>query len=222
MRTRLSCLCLAIPWFFPSLQGQTSPSRTAPGVAIESNDVRKETVYRISDGACHIDWIIYRSDVNKGVIQHRATCNLPLSQQAPLIAQLLEKLTSDEESVRTFRTLYLGRLESFQELPERLAILARQSPQWEPHRGRPKVGPLHSFVVTLANQGGLFDEWREVFRRFNLRFEISSVEKVSVAKAAKLPYFQRLHERGIAAADRVPHDCQVWLAVTPGTAEPVK
>jgi hypothetical protein len=206
-------ICLAILWPSVSVHSQTSPSTTAPSVAVESNDTRKETVYRISDGSCRINWTIYHSHVNQGVIQHRASCDLPLGQQTPLIAKLLEKLSAEEESAGAFRTLYLGRLESFQGLPERLAILAKESPQWDLRRGRPKAGPVHSFVVTLANQGGLFDEWREVFQRFNWRLEVSAVEKVSVSKAGTLPYFQRLKEKGIAAKDRVPYDCQVWLAV---------
>lgn len=211
---RLCFICLAFMWLSPSLHSQTGPSRAAPDVAVESNDTRQETVYRIFDGSCQISWTIYHSQVNQGVIQHQASCDLPLRQQTPLIAKLLETLSAEQESARTFRTLYLGRLESFQGLPERLAILAKRSPQWDLRRGQPKVGPVHSLVVTLANQGGLFDEWREVFQRFNWRLEVSAVEKVSVSKAGKLPYFQRLKEKGIAAADRVPHDCQVWLAVT--------
>jgi hypothetical protein len=205
---------MATAWLPVSVHCQADPSKTDSPVVVELHPDLQETVYRITEKSCAIRWTVYHSQVNKGVVQHQATCDLPLSQQAPLIARLLESVMKDDETARTFHTLSLGRLNSFPGLPARLAILAKQSPLWDLRRGRVSEGRTSQWLVQLANQGRFYDEWQGVFQRFNRHIEVSSVEHVAFSKAGELPYFKELQDQGIAPADRVPYDCQVWLAVT--------
>lgn len=182
-------------------------------VVVEPDSAKKETVYRITDGACQIRWTVFHSELNAGIIQHRATCSLPLGQQLSLTAKLLEKVLADQPS-ESFRTLSLGRLDSFPGMTAQLAKLAKQSPQWDLQKGQPKSGKMSEFVVALANQGQLLEEWQAMFARFHRKVKVSGVERVSVSKAADLPNFKQLKEAGIDAADKVPYDCEMWLSVT--------
>jgi len=125
----------------------------------------------------------------------------------------MEKVRS-EQPVSSFRTLFLGLLDTQPGLPLRLALLAKRSPQWDSHLGRPKQGPLDRLVVQLANESTLFEEWQQLFHRFGLRIRVSGVESVSVAEAGKLPFFGEWQKHGIQAADRVPYNGLVWFAVT--------
>jgi hypothetical protein len=186
----------------------------AAQVVVESDAGKTETLYSISDGTCQIRWTVFESATNAGVIQHRATCGLPLGQQLSLTARLLEKVVAAEREGHNFRSMYLGRLDSLPGMSARLAILAKQSPRWDLRKGQPKSGNINAFVAQLANQGGLYQEWQEMFQRFDRHVEVSGVEKVAVSKAGDLPDFKQLQEQGIGAADKVPYDCQIWLAVT--------
>ena len=209
----LGCLGMATAWLPVSVHCQADP-KTDSHVVVEPHPEIQETVYRITGKSCEIRWTVYHSQVNKGVIKHQSTCDLPLGRQTPLIARLLESVLKDDETARTFHTLYLGRLNSFPGLPARLAVLVRQSPLWDLRRGRVSEGRTNQWLVQLSNQGRFYDEWQEAFQRFGRHIEVSSVEHVALSKAGDLPYFKELQAQGIAPADRVPYDCQVWLAVT--------
>jgi hypothetical protein len=200
--------------FSVSVRGQADPSQPDHPVIMEPRPDRQETVYRLTDTSCEISWTVYHSQVNQGIVQHQAKCALPLKEQASLLTRILERVRMAEPASWTLQTVYLGRLSSFPGLSERLAIQAKQSPKWDPRTGQPVSGQASPLVVQLANQARLFDEWQGVFQRFDLRIEVASVEQVSVMKAGALPYFKQLQVQGMTAADRVPYDCQLWLAVT--------
>lgn len=186
-------------------------------VSIRSNPAGTETVYRIVSGSCQIDWTLIHSGLNAGIVLHREVCGLPLRQQVPLITKLLEKVVSADGDARSFRTLSLGRLHSFPEMPERLAILAARSPQWDRRAGRPKSGSSNTFIAELAKHDSFYQEWQTMFARFDRHVEISGVEKVLVSEAGKLPFFTQLQAHDVTATDKLPYDCVVWLSVKPRT-----
>ena len=95
------------------------------------------------------------------------------------------------------------------------ALLAKKVSEWDV-RGKKacrRTGTLDAFIAKLANQGGLFQDWQKIFQRLGRGTKVTGVEKVSVAKAGDLPYFEQLKAGGINADDRVPSDAVVWLAV---------
>jgi len=76
-------------------------------------------------------------------------------------------------------------------------------------RGRERV------VRKLANEALIYAELLPVFSQSGLEIKLTSVEKVLVLPAGRLPFFEKLREGGVRAPDRVPFDCQTWFSVRP-------
>lgn len=184
----------------------------SPSVTIAPDPARQETVYRILSRGCDISWTVPHTKVNAGIVQQRSQCVLPLADQLDLAGKLLERILKDQPA--RFDTLFLGRLDLQPGMSERLARLAKESPQWDVRAGRAKSGPDDSLVVGLANDTALFADWQQLFHRFGLRIRVSGVENVAVSPAGSLPFFDDLQKHGVRAADRLPHDCLIWFGVT--------
>ena len=204
----VTLFCVAVVLSLP-IAGQTDTP-----VSVEDHPERQETVYQIAERSCEIEWTVSHSQVNRGVIQQRGACTLALGQQAPLIAKLLEAVIREAGGRDTPHTLYLGRLAPFPGLSARLAVLAARSSQWDAQRGQAKNGRNNEIVKHLARQDHFYQEWQDAFRRAGLQIEVSSVEKVLVSKAGKLSFYRELQGQSVPAADQVPYDCQIWLAIT--------
>ena len=185
-------------------------------VRVEPRPERQEVVYRIAEGKCDIQWTVYQSEINRGVIQHRGTCELPMREQSPLIRKLLESTMKDPETAKSFHTLSVGLVNAFPGLSARLATLGRESSGWDLRAGRPKSGTINGFVRDLARQGRFFAEWQDAFKVFQRQIEVAHVEEVAVAPAGELPFFGQLKGQGIRHRDRVPYNCDVWLKVNAG------
>jgi len=182
-------------------------------VIVKELTATKETVYSIEDGACEISWTAEHTKLNQHVIQQRSTCELPLSAQLLLIEKLLVRALEDKETASNFKTLYLGGLRSYPEMRERLAVLAKRSPEWDLAKGRPKSGWIDAFFVKLANQQEFLAGWQELFQRHGLRIKVSAVEKAEVSDAGSLSYFKDLERAGIKASDRVPSNCLTGFTI---------
>jgi hypothetical protein len=174
----------------------------------------KETVYSIEDGSCRISWTAAHTKLNQHVVQQRSTCDLPLGRQLPLIEKLLVRVLEDKETASNFKSLYLGGLKAYPEMRERLAVLAKRSPEWDLAKGRPKSGGIDPFFVKLANQKEFLAGWQELFQRHGLRIDVSAVDEADVSEAGSLSYFKRLEQEGIKASDRVPSNCLTGFAIS--------
>jgi len=210
----MGCIGISTLWFSFFVHGQSGPVAQDNIVIVEPDPAKMETVYRITEGPCDISWTVYHSQTNQGILQYRSRCTFPLGKQVQLISKILAKILQDEGNSMKFHTLFLGRLNSSAEISARLVTMAEQSPGWDSQRGRPTSGGINQFIVKLANQAHLYDEWKEMFHRFNKSIEVSSVERVLVSKAGELPYFDQIKNQGIKATDKLPYDCLVWLSVT--------
>jgi hypothetical protein len=182
-------------------------------VTVKEVAATQETVYSVDDASCHLSWTASHTKLNEHVIQQRSTCTLPLTQQLVLIDKLLTRVLEDKETASKFRSLYLGGLKAYPELRERLAVLAKRSPEWDPIKGRPKVGRLDVFLVKLANQKEFLADWQELFQRHGLRIAVSAVDEPDVSVAGSLSYFKRLQQEGIKANERVPSNCLTGFAI---------
>lgn len=197
-------ICLTLCLLFSSL--------AAGQVTVKEMAETKETVYSVEDGSCRISWTAAHTKLNQSVVQQRSTCDLPLSQQLPLIEKLLVRVLEDKETASNFKSLSLS-LKAYPEMREQLAILAKHSPEWDLGKGRPKSGGIGPFFVKLANQQEFLAGWQELFQRHGLRIEVPGVEKADVSAAGNLPYFKHLEQQGIKASDRVPSNCLTGFAV---------
>jgi hypothetical protein len=190
----------------------------ASAAAVTYSATDKETTYGISSGNCAIYWIA--RDAEPGVILRREKCSLPLSGQIPLLAQICTEFFNSGHAP-AFRTLFWGRLAPdgslpvSQELSIRIARAAHKSPGWDVKKGRPKNGDINGFIKDLANRQMIYPELKELFERFHKNITLCCVEKVLVAKAGNLPFFDQLKQDGIRASDRLPFDCLAWFAVAP-------
>jgi len=186
---------------------------------VEHDSANRETDYTIVSGDCRITWTVYHTEANRGVIRHRSDCGLALAEQAPLIGKVLRKVMAADAEAAAFRTLSWGRLypDGARDLtmPARLALAAKRSADWDAVKGAPRGGDVNGWVRKLANEALIYEELRPVFSQSGLDISLSSVEKVLVLPAGRLPFFERLREGGVGTQDKMPFDCQTWFSVRP-------
>jgi hypothetical protein len=188
-------------------------------VVVQFDPRYMETTYRITSGACQISWTVHKSDLNKGVVQHRSKCTLPLNKQLPLLSQILAEILKDTENAGSFHTFFWGRLIPDErngnlEMSFRLAMAAYRSPLWDAKGGRPKTGHENAFVVDLANKSNIYSELKRLFEKFDRKLEFSSAEKVLIMEAGKLPFFDQLKKHGVKATYKLPFDCLTSFSVS--------
>lgn len=202
---------------------QSGPAQHSPGeparFTMELSSIDNATVYGISSGDCAVKWIVYRNELNRGVIKHSSQCSWPLGQQLPLLSRLCEEVLGTDQDAQTFRTLFWGGLVPERkplslELSLRLALAAYRSPSWDARRGRPVHGDLNRFVKDLANSQPIYPELKTVFGRFHRSITLAGVEKVRVLKARDLPFYDELRKEGVQAGDKLPFDCMAWFSVS--------
>jgi len=188
-------------------------------VVVQFDPNYKEETYSITSGDCQISWIVHKSDLNKGVVQHRSKCTLPLHKQLPLLSQILAEILKDTENVGSFHTLFWGRLipnvrNGNSEMSFRLAMAAYSSPLWDANEGSPKTGHANAFVKNRANKSNIYSELKRLFENFDRKLEFAGAEKVLIMEAGKLPFFEQLKKNGVKATDKLPFDCLTWFSVS--------
>ncbi len=215
----MSLLACALMPACPVERPADSPQEPAPRVRVEDDAVLRETHYAVADGPCSVTWTVYRTEVNRGVIRHRANCDWPLADQAPLIADLLREVEESEPGASHFHTLAWGRLHpdgaGDVTMPMRLALAAINAEEWDADRGAPRSGDFNTWVRELANDAMIYGELQSVFRDAGLDIRVASVEKVLVMPAGELPFFDALHAQGVQPDEKLPYDCQAWFSVGP-------
>lgn len=85
----------------------------------------------------------------------------------------------------------------------KLALLAFQSPIWDKKLGRPKSGGENSFIVVLANEGKIA----------GVHLIATNAEKVRIAKASVLSFYNDLKKFGVSPDDKLPFDCIMWFSL---------
>jgi hypothetical protein len=185
-------------------------------VTIEHDSQWNATIYKISSRDCTIEWVARNTE--PGVIKYTAECAAPLAEQVPLLEKICGEFLSKDKNAQAFRTLFWGRLEpdnqnGSRELSLRLALAAHKSPGWDARRGKPKNGDINGFVKDIANREMIYPELKELFARLHKNITFSCAEKVLVQKAEKLPFFDRLKQQGVKAADKLPFDCMTWFSI---------
>lgn len=199
--------------------GLAQAPRDAP-VAITGNPLG--AAYTASRDECRIVWIVAYEGTNAGVILHRPDCQRPPAEQAPLLGRILDAIAAEPGRLRAIRTLHWGRL--FPDgaidgtLSIRVALTARRSPEWDARAGRPRSGDVNGFIRGLANESRFAPEIEAVFEARGLAIAVASVEKVLIARARELPFFDALAREGVKPDDRVPWDGQIWFSVSQSSA----
>jgi hypothetical protein len=188
-------------------------------VVVKHDPENRETDFTIVSGDCRITWTVYKTEANRGVFRHRSDCGLTLAEQAPLVGKVLRKVMATGVEAAGLRTLSWGRLcpdgARDTTMPARLALAAKRSAEWDAARGAPRSGDVNGWVRKLANEALIYAELLPVFSQSGLEIKLTSVEKVLVLPAGRLPFFEKLREGGVRAQDRVPFDCQTWFSVRP-------
>ncbi len=193
-----------------------------PEVVVELKSHLKEISYSVADGECKITWTVHTSEINRGVVTHRASCKAPRGEQATLMGALLERILADHPGQDVFRDLSWGRIApdfmGCTDMSLRLSRAAFQSPSWDKRRGKPTKGHSNHFVLLIADQQQIYPELADLFSRHGRQLSVSGVEKVLVAKADTLPCYPALKTHGVRPDDKLPFDCQLWFAVKPAGA----
>lgn len=152
-----------------------------------------------------------RSAEAEGVVV-RPGCPLSMDALATLLDAAFRWMPAGD--ARPVHTIYLGRLESYPEWAEQLALAAARSRRWNGRTGKPR-GPAESSNAVVAELlgGPAFPEaLRKVCIRWGLKPRIGSVEKVLVFPARQA---LRTRPAAIPPDALLPVDAQVWLNLKP-------
>jgi hypothetical protein len=156
--------------------------------------------------------------INRGGISHRTDCPMPLTDHRGLYEKLLQGMFGDlsrRDLMDSVRWISWGRIgEGETEMSQRLAIAAKGSPRWDPVKGKASGGDVNGFVRDLANGRMIYREIKDLFAAYGWTIRATSVEKVLIARAGKLPSFAALKSHGIRRTDAVPFDFQLWFSVS--------
>ncbi len=193
--------------------------QTAPNPGPESEVRKRSTVlgteFVQEKNGCRIVWTALTNE--PGVFRSRSECSVPLSDQARLIGELLKSIQG--ETITAMRTLDWGRL--YPDGPKdvtmsaRLAAAARDSSDWDPVLGKARSPDINGVVRRIADQAMIYRELSAGFQEVGLEIKLVSVEKVLVAPAAELPFYDQLKNQGVRPKDRLPYDFQTWFSVRP-------
>jgi hypothetical protein len=66
----------------------------------------------------------------------------------------------------------------------------------------------------LSARARIYAELAEVFESRGFDIMVSSVEKVLVVDAEKLPFYPYLKAMGVKPEERLPFDCQMWFRIS--------
>lgn len=212
-------ICLTVPLDIPGLPVLSlCTADVESGVLVEHSLQWNATIYRIVRGECTVEWISRNTE--PGVIKYYPQCELPLSQQLPLLRKICAEYLRSDKNAEAFHTLFWGRLApdgtgvAVQEMSFRLALAAYKSAEWDAKRGTHRNGDINGFVKELANREMIYPELKELFDHCSRRVTFSCAEKVLVVEAGKLQYYEKLKPYGVTASDRLPFDCMAWFSVS--------
>ncbi len=200
----------------PGIFFQTPGRDFGSQVAVSFSDQDNATLYSASKGNCSVTWMARNAE--PGMITHRASCEAPFAVQIYLIEKICAELFGGGKNARNIKTLFWGKLETtsrspFNEMSYRLALTVYNSPAWDAKNGKPLQGDLYGLVKFISNHLMIYPELQGVFRKFGKKITLSSIEKVRVLKAGKLPFYDKLAEHRIAPEAKVPFDFIAWFSV---------
>jgi len=195
----------------------TCSPEEASRVTIEQNAQWNATIYSISCADCTVKWIAPHSE--PGLLKNRSACSASLSEQLPLWEKICAEIFRKDNRNGAFHILFWGGLEpekknGSREMSIRLALAAYQSREWDSKAGKSKNGDINGFIKNLADSEAVYSELKELFRRFDREIKLACVEKVRVLEAGKLPFYDKLRQKGVKATDRLPFDCMVWFSIS--------
>jgi hypothetical protein len=194
-----------------------TPAAEAPVATVARNASDGTTTYRAAAGDCVVAWVA--RDVEPGVVLHRSRCGASLAREVPLIQAVGAAFLAQDPHADAWRTLFWGRLapddarDGPQDLACRLALAAHGSPGWDGRKGKPRGGDINGFVRDLADRAMIYPELRVLFGSLGREVRFASAEKVLVARAGDLPFYDRLQPHGVVPGEKLPFDCLAWFAV---------
>ncbi|HPD57510.1 MAG TPA: hypothetical protein P5294_10390 [Smithellaceae bacterium] len=80
----------------------------------------------------------------------------------------------------------------------------------------------HEFIKDLTNTEMIYPELQEVFSLFDKNIRLVAIEKVRVVPTYQLPYYEKLHQRGVRPYDRLPFDFMAWFLLIEKSKDTLK
>jgi hypothetical protein len=198
-------------------QGPSAGADTSFSIDIDT--VLRAVTYGISTRGCRVRMELYSEhSINRGGISHNTSCPMPLTVHHALYEKLIRGMFGDlprRDLIDSVRWISWGRIgDGETEMSQRLAIAAKGSPHWDPVKGKTTAGEVNLFVRDLANERMIYPEIKDLFAAYGWDIKVTSVEKVLIARAGKLPSFGILKSHGIRRTDALPFDFQMWFSVS--------
>lgn len=212
--TRSICLFLLIAAFF-------SGCSKIPDVTVYDDPEFPERTYSLKQGGREVEWIVYTSGVNSGVILHRARWDGLVHGSVPWMKKILGRILQDYDR-QYFHTLLTGRLElafgeNNTEISERFMVAAKKSGLWDPVKGKSIGISKHEagLFAEFCDTGHVFKEFAETFGEYGMKLRMSATEKTLISRVKDIPVsadFLKTHPV-ISSEDILPFDCMVWLKI---------
>jgi hypothetical protein len=180
----------------------------------QENKEYGETYYGIDYHGCRLIWTLHRAfdEPIFGFKEESSKCNLPLEQQMPLRAKLLEKIIADTNNMQGVQGFSWGRLkrgDATDEYARRFVIAVSKSPYWDKRKGKAVgEGAKHySYLPNLINSEHVFSELTALFSAHGLTLQATDFEEIFVGNVD-------IKEAGITKKDKLPIDGSLVFKVT--------
>jgi len=179
-------------------------------VPVEKEIRSGETIFRIHNGSCDIQWIVTVSHGN-GRLRSRVKCKQPLDVIDKYFHSMFSQIVRDYPDVH-WRSMLVGRLVPVPEWSRRLAEAAAANKSWQGNR---RDYHFYAYVKNQMNNHGVLKELVDLFKQYGIDAKVSGVEKVLVAKVSYTLLAESMLKAGIDPDTKVYYDAIVDMALTP-------
>jgi hypothetical protein len=205
-------ILVALNFLFSCVENE----RTETYLTVNVDTVLNEKHFILPSESCTVSLTLFDSDLNRGVMKYRNSCNFYPDRDTPKIKILLKGSMMDKWA-DSARTISWGRLtpdiHKRSILGRRLALAAFRSEIWNEKKERAQGENENKVVQDLLNSSNVFRELKQILKESGIDIQITAVEKVIVFQAWELPDFDILQKNGVGRNDHLPIDCQVWIGM---------
>ncbi|NQT27383.1 hypothetical protein HQ585_18665 [candidate division KSB1 bacterium] len=181
---------------------------TSAGWAFKKSD----TAYEVKIDDCSIKWNVIELKDSEGLLdlEMRRTCLKSFEEQLPIHEAILKEIFTGYDK-ELFRSLSWGSFEHYYDhswqIPIVLASLDSELyADYKEHYPNSEITYLNDLFVQLANETQAYAGLSTLFEIFDLKIQLTSVEKVFAQRVDDLPFADALRAKGVKGNPRAIYD----------------
>lgn len=181
-------LCILL--FFVSCTSKTKKS-TEVSIKVERSAFqgtdKVESLYELTEGTCRIIWqttSVDKDKISRIHLMNRSDCKLPFPEAAKNHEKVLKRILKDY-SPADIKFMLTGGLSTLQPDGSWNLIVAKEADKSAEYQDFRKNYPNHKskrssndILVDIIRHTQAHKPFKDMFKKFNLKFELESVEKV--------------------------------------------